>query len=72
MSEFISSEIYQTEVLAEITEAKEKELNNWRDQEVYDVVKDDGQPCITVRWVITPKTVDGKRTTLCYHHESLY
>ena len=53
---------YQT-LLAEIDQdieaAKQKEMQAWIDQEVYDEVNDEGQKCISVRWVISPKVIDG-------------
>ena len=30
---------------------------------MYDEVQDKGQPCVSVRWVITPKLIDGKMST---------
>ena len=41
------------------TEAKEKELQNWIQNNVFEVVENTGQKYITVRWVITEKMVDG-------------
>ena len=40
--------------------AKETELENWKKMGVYEVVEDEGQSYITVRWVPTEKIVDGK------------
>ena len=34
------------------TEAKEKELQNWIQNNVFEVVENTGQKYITVRWVI--------------------
>ena len=61
--ELISNEIYQAEIANDISEAKGAELDSWIKQEVYDEVEDKGQNCISVRWVITPKLVDGKMIT---------
>ena len=61
--ELLSNEIYQTEIENEVEEAKAAELDNWQKQEVYDEVQDKGQPCVSVRWVITPNLVDGKMST---------
>ena len=38
-----------------IKEAKQKELDNWKQFEVYEEVHNNGQPCISVRWVCTEK-----------------
>ena len=35
----------------EFKEAMERELKNWRDNEVYKEMKDNGQECISTRWV---------------------
>ena len=61
--ELTSNEIYQAEIANDISEAKGAELDSWMKQEVYDEVEDKGQNCISVRWVITPKLVDGKIIT---------
>ena len=51
-------------------EAKQKELRHWTDHDVYEEVEDKGQNCISVRWVTTEKTSDGKqivKATLVSH-----
>ena len=40
--------------------AKQKELSEWRNREVYSEVENIGQELITLRWVCTPKIIDGK------------
>jgi transposase InsO family protein len=40
-------------------EAKEAELKNWKDNDVFVEVKDEGQAAISVRWVLTEKVKDG-------------
>ena len=55
-------EIFQTEVLQDALQAKYKELESWKKNNVYDV-KDNEQYCISVRWAITPKIIDGKLQT---------
>ena len=45
----------------EIIEAKNKEINNWIKNEVFEEVKDVGQSKISVRWVIEEKIKDGHR-----------
>ncbi|KAK4319794.1 hypothetical protein Pmani_009312 [Petrolisthes manimaculis] len=44
----------------EVLRAKEKEISNWRDNEVYEEVEDVGQGALSVRWVVTEKVVDGQ------------
>ena len=61
--ELITTEVYQAEICTEIEEAKAVELEGWKKREVYDEVDDNGQSCISVRWVITPKVIDGKMST---------
>ena len=43
--------------------AKEKEIDNWLENEVYEEVEDIGQECISVRWVITEKIKGGETVT---------
>ena len=61
--EFISDVYFQAELNQEIELAKQNELDNWKDQNVYEEVPDQGQKCITVRWVIEPKEESGKAYT---------
>ena len=49
-------------ITKQVCEAKSKELNNWKQQNVYKE-KDAGQQCISVRWVITRKIVNGENIT---------
>ena len=44
----------------EIIQAKMKELNTWKELQVYEEVIDDGQGRIGTCWVITPKVIEGK------------
>ena len=40
--------------------AKHNELSNWRKNDIFEKVKDEGQKCISTRWVCTLKeTPDG-------------
>lgn len=41
-------------------EAKKKELNSWKDMNVYTEVKDVNQPLVSVRWVFTKKIKNGQ------------
>ena len=36
-------------------------MKNWIDHDVYEEVEDKGQNYISVRWVMTEKTSDGKQ-----------
>ena len=43
----------------EVRRAKEKEITYWILNNVFEEVEDEGQPTITVRWVITERVADG-------------
>ena len=58
----------------DVLEAKQKELKNWLDHDHYQEVEDKGQNCISVRWVKTEETSDGKqivkaRLVVCGYEE---
>ena len=58
-----SEEVYLANDLHDskrVREAKFNELQNWKRYNVYEEVCDNGQPCISVRWVCTEKHIDGK------------
>ena len=57
------SEIYHVESSQEVSKAKNKELTEWLKHQVYEEVEDTGQKCISVRWVITPKLINGQYGT---------
>ena len=40
--------------------AKFRELEQWKSMKVYTEIDDDGQECISLRWVIKPKIIDDK------------
>ena len=42
-----------------VSEAKAKEFLNWLENDVFEMVDDTGQKCLSVRWVITQKVKDG-------------
>ena len=44
---------------SKVTEAKIAEMENWKRNGVYEEVIDDGQPTVSVRWVVTEKVKDG-------------
>ena len=48
-----------TDVDVETEKAKHDEMEAWRSHQVYDEVINEGQEYMTVRWVITPKMIDG-------------
>ncbi|PIK39346.1 hypothetical protein BSL78_23810 [Apostichopus japonicus] len=52
---------YQRHEEAEVKLAKNEELTNWTKFQVYKEIEDCGQPAISTRWVITEKSVDGKK-----------
>ena len=43
-----------------VLQAKERELNSWKSQEVYKEVDNTGQTVMSLRWVITPKVINGQ------------
>ena len=47
----------------EVNKAKEKEIQKWRDNNVFEEVEDVGQNTISVRWVITEKIIENKEAT---------
>ena len=46
----------------DVLEAKIRELQNWKDHDVFTEIADDGQKRITVRWVISEKSIDGNNS----------
>ena len=42
-------------------QAKQVELKNWKDIEVYEEIKDQGQKVISTRWMITEKICEGQK-----------
>lgn len=51
------------ELATDYANAKVEELNRWKEESVYDEVKDEGQFKISTRWVITSKYIDNKIIT---------
>ena len=47
-----------------VKDAKQKELQNWSDFDVYTEVQDDGQPTLTTRWVICEKNAPEGKTNV--------
>ena len=54
------SELYITQNKAEVTGAKIKELESWRNNNVYEEVPFEDQQCISSKWVIKPKIVNNE------------
>ena len=55
-----TSDVYLSELNKDVEEAKLKELLNWSNEQVYEEIDDIGQETMSVRWVVTPKMIDGK------------
>ena len=45
---------------SEVLTAKSKELQSWIDNSVYTEIPDKGQDTMSLRWVVTPKMIDGQ------------
>ena len=45
----------------DVMEAKEKELQSWRENYVYEEVEDGGQKAISTRWIVTEKVKEGNK-----------
>ena len=45
---------------SEVLVAKEKEIESWKSNDVYEEVENVGQDALTVRWVVTEKIKDGQ------------
>ena len=56
---FISCETEDGEKM-QVNIAKEKELNNWKNYQVYEEVEDNGQKLISLTWVCTKKKKDDE------------
>ena len=47
----------------QVIQAKEKEMKNWIQNDVFEAVENKGQRYISVRWVVTEKVKEGKTIT---------
>ena len=56
-------ETFHVETLQDTLDAKYKELESWKKNDVYEEVDDEGQHCVSVRWVLIPKMIEGKLQT---------
>ena len=45
---------------SEVLSAKSKELQSWIDNSVYTEIPNEGQETMSLRWVVTPKIIDGQ------------
>lgn len=59
-AECLVNEVIRDLCSDEVNKAKEVELLSWKDNNVYDPVEDKGQTCMSVKWIVTPKTIDGR------------
>ena len=57
------SDVYLQEIEDDTMKAKMKELNSWLQHDVYEEIENKGQNAISVRWVISPKMIDGRLQT---------
>ena len=60
LDEYQLNEVFQSVCDENIVQAKQTELSDWKDHQVYDEVPNVGQQTISVRWVISPSTENGK------------
>ena len=49
------------ELAREVVDAKEKEITNLIENDVFESVQNENQPTISSRWIITEKFKDGKK-----------
>ena len=52
-----------TEPENSVLKAKQKEIENWRRNNVFEEMPDHGQKVVSVQWVFTDKYIDGKNVT---------
>ena len=60
--EYIKSAFFQMKIEDDAKRAKDIELDSWREQGVYEEVQDKGQSCITTRWVLKMKVINGQES----------
>ena len=54
------SEIFTVDSKTDTLKAKVAEMESWNKNRVYEEVEDSGQNCVSVRWVVTPKVINGE------------
>ena len=57
--ELIVSSVYLQRMDTEGHTAKLKELQSWKDNNVYTEVEDQNQSCVSIKWVMKPKIING-------------
>ena len=62
-NEILVNQAYVAKVNHKIFNAKEKELQSWRSEKVFDEIENNSQSTISVCWVLKQKLVDGKCST---------
>ena len=60
LEEYTTDEVLFSQNKEEEYNAKLKELEQWKSRNVYTEINDDGQECVSLRWVIKSKTIDNK------------
>lgn len=65
INEEILLNTYTEQMNNETIEAKKRELDMWKTQEVYEEIQDNNYKTISLKWVTKPKIVDGKHTVKC-------
>ena len=53
-------EIFTVDTKENTLKAKINEIESWRKHKVFDEVQDEGQNYVSVRWVLTPKIIEGE------------
>ena len=59
--EIEEEDVLLCEDVEEIRQAKEREFQSWKDNDVYEEVPNNGQKTVSLRWVLTDKIKDGKK-----------
>jgi hypothetical protein len=57
------NEVLIAENIGDLMQAKEREIENWKQNNVFEESVDNGQETLSVRWVITEKIKDGQTVT---------
>ena len=63
INEISSAHMYISEIETGTFNAKLVELESWKNQNVYIEENNIGQSCISTRWIVSKKILDGKITT---------
>ena len=56
----ITNAVFQIKTDDDVKWAKGIELDSWREQGVYEEVDGKGQSCITTKWVLKTKVINGQ------------